>query len=199
MSHIFIHPFIFYLFEDSFIYYSLISLPLSRSETLDDSTIVPISNIVNDIFKLMSIFGTFIQSCFISETLSCKIKVIGGGDLNFAERLKLLRKELNLTQEELAIKLNRTRSTIAGYETERKQPDYDTLKFIADFFNVSTDYLLGRTENRDTSTLTAINNLAEYNADIELIKELHKLSSESQKDLKKYIELLKLRDNKDAL
>lgn len=41
-----------------------------------------------------------------------------------------------------------SRSTIAGYETERKEPDYETLKKIADFFNVSIDYLLGRTDIR---------------------------------------------------
>lgn len=72
--------------------------------------------------------------------------------MNFSDRIKLLRKELNLTQEELANKINKTRSTIAGYETERKQPDYETLKVIADFFDVSIDYLLGRTDSRRSET-----------------------------------------------
>lgn len=117
----------------------------------------------------------------------------------FGERLKFLRDENNITQDELSKFLGVGRPTIAGYETKGKQPSYETLIKIANFFNVSIDYLLGRTENRDTSTLPAMNNLAEYNADIELIKEIHKLSPESQKDLKKYIELLKLKDNKDTL
>ncbi|AEM79783.1 helix-turn-helix domain-containing protein [Thermoanaerobacter wiegelii] len=68
--------------------------------------------------------------------------------MTFSDRLKELRKEKNLTQEDLAKILGISRSTIAGYETERKEPDYETLKKIADFFNVSIDYLLGRTDIR---------------------------------------------------
>jgi len=68
--------------------------------------------------------------------------------MTFSDRLKELRKEKNLTQEDLAKILEISRSTIAGYETERKEPDYETLKKIADFFNVSIDYLLGRTDVR---------------------------------------------------
>lgn len=72
--------------------------------------------------------------------------------MNFSDRLKSLRKDLGLTQEELANKLNKTRSTIAGYETERKQPDYETLNKIADYFNVSVDYLLGRTNTKKSES-----------------------------------------------
>ncbi|AFK85868.1 MULTISPECIES: helix-turn-helix domain-containing protein [Thermoanaerobacterium] len=68
--------------------------------------------------------------------------------MTFSDRLKELRKEKNLTQEDLAKILEISRSTIAGYETERKEPDYETLKKIADFFNVSIDYLLGRIDIR---------------------------------------------------
>lgn len=71
--------------------------------------------------------------------------------MNFAHRLKQLRKEFDLTQEELAKKVSKTRSTIAGYETERKEPDYETLVLFADFFNVPLDYLLGRTNNKNSS------------------------------------------------
>lgn len=39
-------------------------------------------------------------------------------------------------------------NTISRYETEERQADYETLIKIADYFNVSIDYLLGRTENR---------------------------------------------------
>ncbi|MCF6464165.1 helix-turn-helix domain-containing protein [Clostridium sp. Cult1] len=65
--------------------------------------------------------------------------------MNFASRLKQLRKEHNLTQEELAQKISKTRSTIAGYETERKEPDYETLITLSKYFNVSVGYLLGET------------------------------------------------------
>lgn len=59
-------------------------------------------------------------------------------------RLKQLRKSKKLSQVELAKKLNVSQSTIAYYENEEKQPGYETLKQIADLFEVSVDYLLGR-------------------------------------------------------
>src|SRR5690606_375789 len=62
-------------------------------------------------------------------------------------RLRYLRKTLNLTQSELANTLGITRGTYAHYEIGKREPDYETLQKIADFFEVSTDYLLGRTDN----------------------------------------------------
>lgn len=66
--------------------------------------------------------------------------------MEFGERLKELRIENDVTQEELAEHLKVQRPAISGYETKGKQPDYERLILIADFFNVSIDYLLGRTE-----------------------------------------------------
>ncbi|EMJ5511706.1 helix-turn-helix domain-containing protein [Clostridioides difficile] len=68
----------------------------------------------------------------------------------FYERLAQLRKEHNLTQMDLAKIINKQRSTIAGYETDRKQPDFDTLCTLANYFEVSIDYLLGFTEDKKT-------------------------------------------------
>jgi len=61
----------------------------------------------------------------------------------FAEKLKELRKEMALTQKELADKLGFERTTVSGWEQERKEPNYDTLIMLAKFFNVTVDYLLG--------------------------------------------------------
>lgn len=63
----------------------------------------------------------------------------------FAKRFKELRKQANLTQDEMARKLNTSRSRIGMYETGKREPDHETLEQIADFFNVDIDYLLGRT------------------------------------------------------
>ncbi len=63
------------------------------------------------------------------------------------ERLKKLRKEKKLTQTELGSKINVTKVSISGYESGNRSPDTDTLQRLADFFEVSTDYLLGRTDN----------------------------------------------------
>lgn len=62
------------------------------------------------------------------------------------ERLKSLRKERKLTQEELGRKVNVTKVSISGYENGNRSPDTETLQKLADFFEVTTDYLLGRTE-----------------------------------------------------
>jgi len=65
------------------------------------------------------------------------------------ERLKKLREEKSITQRELARLLQISPSTIAMYETEQRVPPVEILERIADFFNVSVDYLLGRTEIRN--------------------------------------------------
>lgn len=62
--------------------------------------------------------------------------------------LRQLRKEKNLTQEEMAIQSGVARTTYAMYEQNNRQPDYETLQRIADFFDVSIDYLLGRNINK---------------------------------------------------
>ena len=66
-------------------------------------------------------------------------------------RIISLRKEQNLTQHELAIKLGISRSALSLYEIEKREPDTETIFKIAQFFNVSTDYLLGVTDERHPS------------------------------------------------
>lgn len=66
---------------------------------------------------------------------------------NFGETVKQLRKQHNITQAQLAQALSVGRPTIAGYETKGKQPDYDKLIRLAQFFNVSVDYLLNNNQN----------------------------------------------------
>lgn len=58
------------------------------------------------------------------------------------DRLKNLRSAKKLTQEDLAERIGVSRGTYAHYEINKRQPDYDTLIKLADFFEVSTDYLL---------------------------------------------------------
>lgn len=65
----------------------------------------------------------------------------------FFMRLKLLRKQKHMSQLSLAMKLNTTQMSISRYETGKREPDLKTLILIADFFDVSIDYLLERTDN----------------------------------------------------
>ena len=66
-------------------------------------------------------------------------------------RLKQLRKERGISQVRLSIDLNMGQNTISRYENEVHQADYKTLILFADYFNVSIDYLLGRTDNPETN------------------------------------------------
>ena len=65
---------------------------------------------------------------------------------NFQNIFKRLRISCGYTQQELADKLGISRSTIGMYETGSREPDFETLELIADFFNVDIDYLIGRSE-----------------------------------------------------
>ena len=60
-----------------------------------------------------------------------------------AEMIKYFRARDNLTQEQLAKKVNSTRSTISNYEQGTRKPDYEMLEALADTFNVSITTLLG--------------------------------------------------------
>ncbi len=59
-------------------------------------------------------------------------------------RLKARRKECELTQVQIAEKLNINQVTYLGYEKDKHKPDVDTLAKLADILHTSTDYLLGR-------------------------------------------------------
>ena len=65
----------------------------------------------------------------------------------FSTRLISLRKERGLTQEDLAKLIRKKRSTVSGYEIEDKEPEFETICFLAQYFGVSTDYLLGITDD----------------------------------------------------
>lgn len=64
-------------------------------------------------------------------------------------RLKELRKEKGISQLKLAMELNTNQNTISRYETGEREPGINELISIADYFNVSVDYLLGRTDVRN--------------------------------------------------
>lgn len=65
----------------------------------------------------------------------------------FSKRLADLRKKRGLSQYELAKRLGCTRGQIGNYEQGTREPDHEMLTKIADFFDVSVDYLLGRTDD----------------------------------------------------
>lgn len=62
-------------------------------------------------------------------------------------RLKFLREKKKISQLKLAMDLNMNQNSISRYENGQRQADYVTLIAFADYFDVSIDYLLERTEN----------------------------------------------------
>ncbi len=64
----------------------------------------------------------------------------------FAKRIKELRQENNLTQRELADYFGFDRSTVSDWETRGREPAFDLLIELANYFGVTIDYLLGRTD-----------------------------------------------------
>ena len=73
--------------------------------------------------------------------------------VNFGLRLKQLRERKRLSQIELSNILEVSNGSISKWERNERQPDYETLEKIADFFNTSIDYLLGRSETKDNNNV----------------------------------------------
>lgn len=70
------------------------------------------------------------------------------------EKLVQLRKEKKRTQQEVADYLGVTRPAYTAYEKDSRNPDYETLKKIATYFNVTTDYLLGNSDIKNPEEIT---------------------------------------------
>lgn len=66
--------------------------------------------------------------------------------IKFNERLKYLRKSMQMSQQYLADKIGISKSSINMYERGEREPSFETLEAIADFFNCDMDYLLGKTD-----------------------------------------------------
>lgn len=66
----------------------------------------------------------------------------------FGQRIVELRKRQGLTQTELAKTIGISRSALSLYEIEKRQPDWETINKMASLFDVSVDYLLGRTDDK---------------------------------------------------
>ena len=72
--------------------------------------------------------------------------LLARGDCMFALRLKELREKKGLSQKAFSAKLGVSQSTVGMWESQKREPNFETTEKIANFFGVSTDYLLGRTD-----------------------------------------------------
>lgn len=104
--------------------------------------------------------------------------------MSFGERLKKVRKMRGLTQQDLADKLELPRPTMAGYETKGYEPNFETLKRIANALDVSIDYLLDNIEKP---------NINDENKTIAAYSTNNKLSKEDIEDIMTILNILKKR------
>ena len=108
-------------------------------------------------------------------------------------RILALRKQRRICQKEFAEYLHVSISTISNYENNVHEPDLPALVMIADYFNVSIDYLLGRTEYTYPFSDLETQKIDTYSCSSILNAALH-LTDDSQTDLVKYLAMLELRD-----
>lgn len=114
--------------------------------------------------------------------------------MELGELLIQLRKERGIYQKELAAYLNVSIGTISNYEHGVHSPDPETLKKLADYFDVSTDFLLQRTTYR--YSLDSLNKqiTEDYTAG-DIMNTTLELNPQNCRALADYVELLKLRND----
>ena len=111
--------------------------------------------------------------------------------MSFGTILKKLRQDNNLTQDELAEKIDTSRSNIANYENDKNMPSVDILEKLAKLFNCTTDYLLGKSdirnpENKDLDKLQIGLSAKDYsNISDEQLKQIEDFAKFVLKDNKK--------------
>jgi len=96
---------------------------------------------------------------------------------SFKTILKKLRDKKGLSQTQLANKLHVAQNTVSNWETGNREPDWEMMSVIANFFGVTMDFLLGRTETKNTSFVAETKgtfSIAETNEVDEILEALHK-------------------------
>ena len=130
---------------------------------------------------------------------------------NFSTRLKELRAEKEITGEELGKKFNVSKTAVSYWESGRNFPGEETIRKLADFFQVSTDYILGNSDIRnpyenhqrisesikDDKELLEFWEVLKEREDLQLM--FKQVRSLSRKDIKQIIRLIKaVEDEEDA-
>lgn len=105
-------------------------------------------------------------------------------------RLELLRKEKNLSQNALAKKINMTQQRISAYEKGKREPDIETLKQFAEFFQCTIDYITGKSNVRNPEELKNVQFANAGGLDTKGLDE------EDMKELQRQIDYIKKMKNK---
>lgn len=102
----------------------------------------------------------------------------------FGQRLKELRKQRGISQNELSKYIGVSKSSVNMYERGEREPSFETLEAIADFFNVNMDYLLGRSPLNEFLNSVSLEPLSK-SARIVLSKLLSAFANSDEEDLPK--------------
>jgi len=143
------------------------------------SSIIPLHKVVvNENIMLFVVPVCKYHKLWYNHTNNMK----GGITMFIGERLKNLRNERSISQPELGKIIGVSQQSISCYENYTRDPDTETLKKIAQYFDVSTDYLLGKTDVRNPEK--------ELQTEKELVKKFRMLSSGNKENLLNYLDYL---------
>lgn len=118
----------------------------------------------------------------------------------FGERLRSLRIEKDLNQEEFGKIFNMTKSRISQYETGKHESDDETKKIFADYFKVSLDYLMGRSDIRNPEALTLDEELQQLLSNPDTLvafKDFHNLTDTDKQEIINFIKFKKQQKKND--
>ncbi len=114
--------------------------------------------------------------------------------MEFGKLLTQLRREKGVLQKDVANQLNVTVATISNYEKGVHLPDLNTLIMLADYFDVSTDYLLQRTDYKSSINMLNHQLSADYTIS-DMLNTMVELDAHNTQSLLDYCELLTLRNS----
>ena len=114
--------------------------------------------------------------------------------MNFGETLKRLRQRKSISQDELARTLNVKQYVISSWEIGRSEPNIEQIKFLSTYFNVPTDYLLGKDVImvNNEKEFEVVTNHFKQDVNDDVVNEVIKLFEElNEKDKNKIVKIIK--------
>ena len=117
--------------------------------------------------------------------------------LIFANRLRQERERLGLMQKEMAQKLEIPPNTYNGYETGKRSPNLEVARHISDTLEISVDYLLGRTDERNINKEKAKLDSSIKTIAAHRLGDVEDLDDASIEKINEYIEFIRMQQNKN--
>jgi transcriptional regulator with XRE-family HTH domain len=122
---------------------------------------------------------------------------VGCAIATFGSRLQALRNKIGLTQEEFAKKFQISKSAVGMYERDEREPSFELVKRFADFFGVTTDYLLGRTDDPNGRSIPEAGERI-TREERKLLDTVRKLPPDKREQVSQFADFLKSQEGKDG-